>query len=89
VETTRKTITLSGQQDAWIKARIQSGDYTNDSEYIRDLIRRDQEVLRQAIQEGLSSGVSKRTMKGIWAAARKRAHGRSGMTSRKPRHARP
>jgi len=37
--TTRKTITLTDQQDEWIKARIASGDFTNDSEYIRDLIR--------------------------------------------------
>ena len=40
---TRKTITLSDQQDAWVKGRVANGDYTNDSEYFRDLIRRDQE----------------------------------------------
>ena len=39
----RKTITLTEQQNDWVKMRIGSGDYTNDSEYIRDLIRRDQE----------------------------------------------
>ena len=26
----RKTITLSAQQDAWVKSRIESGDYTNE-----------------------------------------------------------
>jgi len=40
--TTRKTITVTDQQDDWIKAQIEGGDFTNDSEYIRDLIRRDQ-----------------------------------------------
>ena len=40
--TIRKTITVTDQQDAWIKAQINGGDFTNDSEYIRDLIRRDQ-----------------------------------------------
>ncbi len=56
--TIRKTITLTGKQDKWIKAQITSGDYTNNSEYFRDLIRRDQEqnakfrALKQAIQEG-------------------------------------
>lgn len=66
--TTRKTITLSDQQDAWVKVRIASGDYTNDSEYFRDLIRRDQEqnakfqALKVAIQEGLNSGESDRTV---------------------------
>lgn len=37
--TTRKTITVTDQQDNWIKAQIAAGEFTNDSEYIRDLIR--------------------------------------------------
>ncbi len=41
--TTRKTITVTDQQDEWIKAQIGAGSYTNDSEYIRDLIRKDQD----------------------------------------------
>ena len=41
--TVRKTITLTDQQDNWVKAQIMAGHYTNDSEYIRDLIRREQE----------------------------------------------
>lgn len=36
--TVRKTITLTDKQDSWIKAQIDAGHYTNDSEYIRDLI---------------------------------------------------
>ena len=65
---TRKTITLSDQQDAWVKGRVANGDYTNDSEYFRDLIRRDQEqnarlhALKGAIKEGLQSGDSDRTV---------------------------
>lgn len=60
--TVRKTITLTDQQDGWIKAQIQAGHYTNDSEYIRDLIRREQErsaqveALRAALIEGEKSG---------------------------------
>ena len=75
---TRKSITLSEQQDAWVKARIESGDYTNDSEYIRDLIRRDQEqnakflALKAAIQDGLNSGISDRSVADIWAEAEQR-----------------
>ena len=49
--TTRKTITVSDQQDAWIKAQIEAGDFTNNSEYICDLIRRDQ--TRQAELEAI------------------------------------
>lgn len=41
--TVRKTITLTREQDEWIKAQIAAGRYTNDSECIRDLIRREQE----------------------------------------------
>lgn len=61
----RKTITLTEQQDDWVKGQIASGHFGNDSEYIRDLIRRDQlakerlATLRQALAEGESSGKSK------------------------------
>jgi len=41
--TVRKTITLTDQQNTWIKSQINAGHYTNDSEFIRDLIRREQE----------------------------------------------
>ena len=60
--TVRKTITLTEQQDAWISAQIAAGSYTNDSEAIRDLIRREQErsaeieSIRQALIEGEQSG---------------------------------
>lgn len=60
--TKRKTITVTDQQDNWIKARIGAGAFTNDSEYIRDLIRRDQasqvdiEAIRAALIEAEESG---------------------------------
>lgn len=80
----RKTISLTSQQDQWVKAQIAAGRFTNDSEYIRDLIRRDRErntpfhLLQTAIQEGLDSGVSERTIPEIAeeAEARLRRDGR-------------
>ena len=54
--TVRKTITLTPQQDQWIKARIAAGGFTNDSEYIRDLIRRDQEQQDQWIKARIAAG---------------------------------
>ena len=66
--TVRKTITLTDQHERWIKVRTATGDLTSDSEYIRELIRRDQEesiklqALKSAIQEGLDSGVSDKTV---------------------------
>ena len=62
MSTTRKTITVTDQQNNWIKAQITAGDFTNDSEYIRDLIRRDQaakldiEAIRSALIVGEESG---------------------------------
>lgn len=76
----RKTITLSDAQDAWVKRQIARGAYTNDSEYIRDLVRRDQEAeeqlidLKQAIAEGLAGGFGNRTLGEIWAEAEARAN---------------
>lgn len=81
--TTRKTITVTDQQDQWIKAQIEAGDFTNDSEYIRDLIRRDQDsakfqALKTAIEEGLNSADSDRTIPQIMkeVESRLRADGR-------------
>jgi antitoxin ParD1/3/4 len=81
--TTRKTITVTDQQDQWIKAQIDGGDFTNDSEYIRDLIRRDQDsakvkALKNAIEDGLNSGASDRTVPQIMEGVeiRLRADGR-------------
>ncbi len=75
----RKTITLTEQQNSWVKAQIESGHFGNDSEYIRDLIRRDQQakqrlaMLRQALVEGESSGNPKPLdISAIKAAGRKR-----------------
>lgn len=50
------------QQDHWVKAQIDAGHYTNESEFIRDLIRREQERsfdiedIRAALTEGGASG---------------------------------
>lgn len=77
--TIRKTITLTDKQDQWIKTQITAGGFTNDSEYIRDLVRRDQEqnaqflALKQAIQEGLDSNVSNKTVGEIWEEAERRS----------------
>jgi len=62
MSTIRKTITVTDQQNNWIKAQITAGEFTNDSEYIRDLIRRDQaskaeiETIRTALIESEQSG---------------------------------
>ena len=82
--TIRKSITFTEQQDSWIKHQIEKGDYTNDSEYLRDLVRRDQseqqklDELRAALQEGLDSGISNKTVEEIWKKAEERHTHRNG-----------
>ena len=69
---TRKTITITDQMDDWVKAQIASGKYATDSEYFRDLIRKDQEnleSLRALLIEGELSGESDRGVKDTWDEA--------------------
>lgn len=62
MNTLLKTITLTEQQAAWLRRQVEQGQYVDDSEAIRDLIRREQarsaelEALRQALIEGEQSG---------------------------------
>ena len=74
METIRKSITFTAQQNEWIKLQIQRGDFTNDSEYIRDLVRKDQAEnlklleLKNAIDEGFNSGVSDKNIQELMKA---------------------
>ena len=71
----RKSITFTEQQDAFVKSLIEQGFYTNDSEYIRDIIRKDQERrkrlvdLNEALIEGIESGPTNATVDSIWEEA--------------------
>ena len=48
----------------WVEAQISSGKYASSSDYVRDLIRKDQErkekirILQAAITEGIESGIA-------------------------------
>ena len=82
--TIRKTVTFTEQQDQWIKAQIAAGEFTNDSEYLRYLVRLDQAknskylTLKAAIQKGIDSGISESTIPDIMKEVedRMRADGR-------------
>ncbi len=58
-------ISLPDQMRDWVEAQTNSGLYSNNSDYVRDLIRKDQlrnqkiQQLQQAIDEGLNSGKPK------------------------------
>ncbi|OYW64477.1 MAG: antitoxin [Bosea sp. 12-68-7] len=72
-------ISLPDQMKAWVEAQTETGRYGNASDYVRDLIRRDQEKrdsiarIQQAIDEGVRSGIGTRTMDELWAESCRRA----------------
>lgn len=55
-------VSLPDLMKAWVESRTEDGRYANASDYIRDLIRRDQErqaaiaALQAAVSEGVESG---------------------------------
>ena len=55
-------ISLPEQMKTWVEAQTREGRYSNSSDYLRDLIRRDQErrqalaEIQQAVDEALASG---------------------------------
>ncbi len=65
-------VSLPDPMKEWVESQIESGHYSNVSDYVRDLIRRDQEyqdkreILVKALIAGEKSGVSKRTIDDIW-----------------------
>ena len=68
----KKSISVTDQQDSWIKAQIKTGHFGNESEVVRELIRERQireqettveiEAIRAALIEGEKSGISGRTL---------------------------
>ena len=57
------SISLSDKMRGFIKSRVEGGDYHNESEYIRDLVRRDQERLKN--EEGLMAELDAAMASGI------------------------
>jgi len=72
-------VSLPDAMKDWVEGRAQTGRYSNASDYVRDLIRRDQEraekiaAMQRLIDEGMESGVGTRSMDEILAEARRRA----------------
>ncbi|WP_300427067.1 type II toxin-antitoxin system ParD family antitoxin [uncultured Thalassolituus sp.] len=80
----KKSITVTDQQDAWLKAQISAGHYGNESEVLRELIRerqlkeqeaqREVEWIRARLIEGEESvatqGYSGKSLDEIWEVAK-------------------
>ncbi len=81
----KKSISVTDQQNDWIKSQIESGHYGNESEVVRELIRERQlreqesredlaeiEAIRAKLIEGEESGFTDQTVEQIWQEARRR-----------------
>ena len=78
----KKSISVTAQQDGWIKAQIESGRFGNESEVVRELIRERQmreqettaeiEAIRAALIKAEQSGFTDSSVDEIWEEARKR-----------------
>jgi len=72
-------VSLPDPMKAWVEAQVEGGQYGNASDYVRDLIRRDQQdrekikALQDAITKGLESGISDRSMQEVLKEARSKA----------------
>ncbi|MBO6765335.1 MULTISPECIES: type II toxin-antitoxin system ParD family antitoxin [Alphaproteobacteria] len=71
-------ISLPDAMKQWVEAQSADGRYSNASDYVRDLIRRDRERrekiahMQSLVSEAFQSGAGDRSMDAIRAAARAR-----------------
>ena len=69
-------ISLPEQMKTWAESQAEGGKYSNTSDYVRDLIRRDQEraekiaAMQAVVTKSLASGISKHSMAEILEIAR-------------------
>jgi antitoxin ParD1/3/4 len=78
------TISLPEPLRDWIERRVESGRFGTASDYVRELVRRDQEdsdereALVAELQKGEASGTSGRAVPDILRSLREELGGRSG-----------
>ncbi|MEC7727034.1 MAG: type II toxin-antitoxin system ParD family antitoxin [Pseudomonadota bacterium] len=72
-------ISLPDSMKSWAEQQAESGRYSNTSDYVRDLIRKDQDRqqkidhLQALVSEGVASGVGLRSMDELRTAAKHQA----------------
>jgi antitoxin ParD1/3/4 len=78
-------VSLPAAMKAWVEEQAGTGRYSNASDYVRDLIRRDQEradkitAMQRLVDEAEDSGVSAKSMDEMLAAARLKVSERRGL----------
>jgi len=74
-------ISLPKEMKSWVETHAQSGRYSNSSDYVRDLIRKDQDQaaiiahMQAKVTEGIHSGVGSHSMDELKDIAHKRLLG--------------
>jgi antitoxin ParD1/3/4 len=73
-------VALPNSMRSYVAERVASGQYGNTSEYVRDLIRKDQreqreQRLRGLVEDGLASGPARADTPSDWAELRALAAG--------------
>ena len=72
-------VSLPDPMKDWVEAQARTGRYSNASDYIRDLIRKDRErsekitALQRLVAEGLASGPGSRSMDDLLSVAKDQA----------------
>lgn len=77
-------VSLPDAMKDWVEAQTKTGRYSNASDYVRDLIRRDQArtdkvaEMQRFVDDGIESGVGNRSAVELFAVATARAETRRG-----------
>ncbi|MFK4811354.1 type II toxin-antitoxin system ParD family antitoxin [Devosia sp. ZW T5_3] len=72
-------VSLPDAMKEWVEAQVETGRYGNSSDYVRDLVRRDQErtearaKLQQMVDSALASGLVEMSRDELLARMRKKA----------------
>ena len=72
-------VSLPDPMKEWVERQAKSGRYSNASDYVRDLIRKDQgrsekiADMQRLVDEGLASGIGSRSMDTLLETARSRS----------------
>ena len=73
-------VSLPDPMKAWVEEQARSGRYSNASDYVRDLIRRDQDrraaiaEIQRAVDEGMESGPATQFDFDAFLAAKRAGH---------------
>jgi antitoxin ParD1/3/4 len=75
----KENVALPDAMKDWVEAQTKTGRYANGSDYVRDLIRKDQErnnkiaAMQRFVDDGLNSSIGNHSKEALFAEAFNRA----------------